>query len=153
MPGGGGTGGTGGSAVMLTLQQINDEAQRLRTLLHGEPVEWMDFGVDHDGGMSHVVIDTRYHWISKDRGTVTQHQQTDDVDELLYWIISSNAAGTAGRWEMEHRHPTDDFRRLYFARTVELLARVKPEWAERKQAEWEAVLMRHPFVDGGTSGI
>lgn len=149
MPGGGGTSDGGGTCwpVMLTLQQINDEVQRLRTLLHGAPVEWMDFGVDHDGGMSHVVIDTRYHWIGKDRGTVTQHQQTDDADELLYWIVSSNAAGTASQWEMEHRHPTDDFRRLYFARTVELLARVKPEWAERQQAEWDAVLRRHPFVD------
>lgn len=153
MPGGGGNGGTCRSAVMLRLQQINDEVQRLRALLHGEPVEWMDCGVDHDFGCCHVRIDDRYHWIGMERGQETAHQVTDDVDELLYWIISSNAAGTAGQWEMKHRHPTADFRRLYFARTVELLARVKPEWAERQQAEWDEVLMRHPFVDGGTSAI
>ena len=59
------------------------------------------------------------------------------------------AVGTAGKWEMEHRHPTHDLRRLDLARTVELLARVNPEWATRQQAEWNEVLTRHPFVDGG----
>lgn len=134
---------------LWTLQQVNDEVQRLRSILHGKPVAWADFGIDEDGGSSHVRIDDRYHWIAMERGQECAHQATDDVDELLYWIIASNAVGTAGRWEMEHRHPTDDFRRLYFARAVELLARVKPEWAARQQAEWDEVLARHPFVDGG----
>ena len=135
--------------TMWTLQQVNDEVQRLRSILHREPVAWADFGVDEDFGSCHVRIDDRYHWIGMERGQECAHQVTDDIDDLLFWIISSNAVGTAGKWEMEHRHPTDDFRRLYFARAVELLARVKPEWAARQQAIWDEVLTRHPFVDGG----
>lgn len=132
---------------MWTMQQINDEVQRLRSLLHGSPVEWADFSVDHDAGMSHVEIDDRYHWVARDRGVVTAHQHSSDVEDLLFWIVSSNAIGTAGQWEFEHRHPTDDFRRLYFAKAVELLARVNPAWAARQQAIWDEVLTRHPFVD------
>lgn len=135
--------------TMWTLAQINNEVQRLRSILHGVPVEWADFGVDEDCGSCHLRIDDRYHWIAMERGQECGHQVTDDLDELLYWIIASNASGTALQWEMHHRHPTDDFRRLYFARTVELLARVKPEWAARQQAEWDEVLTRHPFVDDG----
>lgn len=133
---------------MLTLQQINDEAQRLRSLLHGKPVEWADFGVDHDGGMCHVVIDTRYHWIGKDRGTVTEHLQTDDADQLLYWIVGSNATGTAQSWEFANRQPNVDSRRGWFDKELELLARVDPHWVERRRAEQNSILDRHPFIDG-----
>lgn len=133
--------------MMLTLQQINDEAQRLRSLLHGAPVAWMDFGVDHDGGMCHVEVDEHYHWIGRDRGVVTHHQQTDDADELLYWIVGSNATGTAQSWELGNRQPQVDSRRGWFAKELELLARVDPHWVERRRAEQQAILVRHPFID------
>ncbi len=135
---------------MLTIQQINDEAQRLRSLLHDKPVEWIDFGIDHDGGSCHVRIDDRYHWIGMERGQETAHDATDDPDELLYWIVGSNASGTAQAWELRNRHPSDDSRRGWFAKELELLARVNPLWVGRRRAEHAAILARHPFNDEWT---
>ena len=135
---------------MLTIQQINDEAQRLRSLLHDKPVEWFDFSIDHDGGSCHVRIDDRYRWIGMERGQETAHDATDDPDELLYWIVGSNASGTAQAWELRNRHPSDDSRRGRFTKELELLARVNPLWVERRRAEHAAILARHPFNDEWT---
>jgi Immunity protein 63 len=133
---------------MWAMDRVNDEVQRLRSIMEGQAVDWYDLSIDHDFGACHVEIDSQYHWISVERGKEFNRQTTDNVDDLLYWILANRAVANAMRWELDHRHPNDDFRRHYFARTVELLARVNLDWAVRQQAQWDEILTRHPFRDG-----
>ena len=50
-------------------------------------------------------------------------------------------------YEVANRVPHADFRRLLFAKDLELLGSLKPEWCERKREYYDAVLAQYPFND------
>ena len=82
-----------------------------------------------------------------ERGREVERRETADPDELLYWLVSDVARDAAQRYELRHRQPGVDSRRLYFQQLVELLSRLRPEWGEPTRQEYERVLERHPFSD------
>lgn len=101
----------------------------------------------HDGS-PHVELDNgRYHYLVTERGLERTRQTTADPDELLYWMVGDAAFGMAVSYELAHRIPGQDVRRVLFARELALLRRVDAAWTARKQAEIEAILRAHPFVD------
>lgn len=101
----------------------------------------------HDGS-PHVELENgRYHYLVTERGLELARQTTADPDELLYWMVGDTAFGMAVSYELAHRIPGQDVRRILFARELALLQRVDPAWTARKQAEIEAILRAHPFVD------
>jgi hypothetical protein len=53
----------------------------------------------------------------------------------------------ASEYELANRVPHADFRRLLFAKDLELLGSLKPEWRERKREYYDAVLAQYPFND------
>ena len=57
------------------------------------------------------------------------------------------AFGLACAWELRHRVPGQDFRRLLFARELALLAEARSEWASRKAKEIAGILAAHPYDD------
>lgn len=99
-------------------------------------------------GSPHVeLVGTTLYFVVSERGSEFERRPTSDSDELLYWLLSSVTASAAGVWELRHRRPGEDSRRLLFAKEVEILAALSPRWAERKKMELDCVLKSHPFVD------
>jgi len=72
---------------------------------------------------------------------------TLDEDELLYWIFEGITFGMAGRYELQHRVPYQDFRRILFEHQLELIAKLNTKWKERREFEQKETLSRHPFHD------
>jgi hypothetical protein len=101
-----------------------------------------------DDGSPHVeLVDGKYHYVVTERGSELQRRIAQDEDQLLYWLMSDVTQGIAIRLEAGRRRRGQDSRRRWFARDVELLGSLNPEWGERKRLEYLQVLITHPFRD------
>jgi hypothetical protein len=98
----------------------------------------------HDGS-SHLEVGDAYYLIVTERGEDLSRRRTRDVDELLYWVMAGLTWKMASDHELAHRRKGEDTRRQLFAKQVELLATISPEWAERQRREQAAILERYPF--------
>jgi hypothetical protein len=99
-------------------------------------------------GYPHVeLVDGRYHYVVTERGSELQRRAAKDENELLYWLMSDVTHGIAMRLETGRWFRIGDPRRWWFAKDVELLRQLRPEWGERKRAEYEQILLRNPYMD------
>lgn len=133
------------NAKLLGIPTIRTRAKALSTRLgrsdfqmHAEPM--------HDGSR-HVEVSDAYYLVATERGHELDRWRTNDVDELLYWLMEGLTSSMARDYELAHRREGEDTRRQWFAKQVELLAELSPQWAARLQGEQEAVLKQHPFRD------
>lgn len=101
----------------------------------------------HDGSAHVETIADEYHYVVTERGSESGRRVTADPDELLYWLVADVAFALASVFERQHRVQGQSFRRLLFAKEVELLGAVKPAWAGRRQKEIDAILGKHPYDD------
>ena len=101
----------------------------------------------HDGS-AHVEQDgDTFCYVVTERGQELERRRTTDVEELLFWLASDLTWAMAIDYEISHRIPGQDFRRLLFQKHLELLAELSPKWSQSKGAEYERVLADHPFCD------
>ncbi|MGQ4584263.1 Imm63 family immunity protein [Lysobacter sp. F60174L2] len=101
-----------------------------------------------DDGSPHVeFVNGKYNYVVTERGFEFERRIAQSEDELLYWFIGGVTANIASQFELENRIPGEDSRRQLFAKNLALLARLDPQWANRKQSEYEHVLSEHPFRD------
>ncbi|HYW10477.1 MAG TPA: Imm63 family immunity protein [Longimicrobium sp.] len=99
-------------------------------------------------GAPHVeVVSGRYEYVVTERGKELQRRTAEDEDELLYWLISDVTRGVAIRLGSRIRFRNQDSRRQWFAKDVALLSKLRPEWGDRKRAEYAQILSTHPFRD------
>jgi hypothetical protein len=88
-----------------------------------------------------------YAYVIRERDDELERRETRDPDDVLYWLVSDTARESALRFELAHRVPGKDFRRLYFAKHVELLQNIRADWGHRKRQEYGNILKRHPYSD------
>jgi len=101
----------------------------------------------HDGSPHVERAGDEFHYIVTERGLELKRRTTSDPDELLYWLVSDLTWAMASDYELAHRAPSQDSRRLLFKKHVELLAAVNSGWSQRQQVEYERILVEHPFRD------
>lgn len=131
----------------LSLAEVESVAKHLAERL-GEPTGLPTFGYSVDGAHPHVEVDSRgYHYVVVERGQEMRRDTTPSLDELLYWIIRDATFGIAVAYELAHRVAGQDFRRILFAKQVELISRLGPTWGERCAEEQREILRKHPFDD------
>jgi immunity protein 63 of polymorphic toxin system len=102
-----------------------------------------------DGGLPHITIKEAgiYHlqWI--DRGQEVDHKTTNDDDELLYWVFAGVTFSMACDYELRHRIPRQDPRRLLFSYQEELLGIMSESWREKENKEHAHILISAPYDD------
>ncbi|MES9964918.1 MAG: Imm63 family immunity protein [Candidatus Sedimenticola sp. 20ELBAFRAG] len=103
-----------------------------------------------DDGSPHVEIvnDKELHYVVTERGNELERRKTDSVDQLMYWLFSGIVFSIALDYELNNRHPTNDFRRLLFAKEFELLETLNPQWRVYKEKEIVDILQKNPYKDG-----
>ncbi|MHA3774771.1 Imm63 family immunity protein [Verrucomicrobiota bacterium sgz303538] len=133
---------------MKSLPEIEAEVNRLAQKIGASGCILPTFGQTQDGARPHVEVDSRgYHYVVIERGQELRRDITRNLDELLYQVFESITFNVACDYELAHRIPGQDSRRLLFARQVELLALLSPLWAEREKLDHERILQQHPFSD------
>lgn len=133
-------------AGLVTPGTIQRRARELAARL-GRPDFVLRSEPMHDGS-AHLEVDDGYHLVVTERGSELERKRTADVDELLYWVMEGLTSAISWDHEAAHRREGEDSRRQGFARQIELLASLSPEWAERRRREQAEILRRHPFRDG-----
>jgi hypothetical protein len=97
-----------------------------------EPAPWSP------AGFAYVIVE---------RGHEYERSTFLTMDDLLYRVFSTITFTLACRYELAHRVPDEDSRRIMFQAQVDLLARLSPSWADRERERIEAILREHPFDD------
>ncbi|KRG83185.1 hypothetical protein ABB34_12700 [Stenotrophomonas daejeonensis] len=110
--------------------------------------EWPLYAVPRHDGSPHVEVSgDQLSYVVTERGSEFERRTTTSQDDLLYWLTSDMVFSLAGHYELNHREAGRDFRRIMFARELELMGRINPAWRERKEAEILDILARHPYRD------
>ncbi len=129
-------------------QQLQQEYEQLCQRIDPRHTGWL-FQTEpaHDGTPHIEWADGVWYYLATDRGYEVMRQTTTERAELLYWLLRDVAWGMAVGYEFKHRVPGQSFRRLLFAKQLELLTQVDPIWAERRRQEIAAILAEHPYDD------
>ncbi|HEX8744531.1 MAG TPA: Imm63 family immunity protein [Thermoleophilaceae bacterium] len=75
-----------------------------------------------------------------ERGQEQHRRETEDLDELMYWVFEGVTFSMACEWELRHRVEDQDSRILLFTKQLELLERLSRRWAERYREEKRSLL-------------
>lgn len=102
-----------------------------------------------DDGAPYVEIhENSFSYVYSERGYEIYRKFTGSLDELLYWIMARAVRQMAIKYELENRVGNCDTRRLYFFRFIQLLGKIKPEWAELARLDIDEILKSSPYIDG-----
>lgn len=133
---------------MLNLYDDIDTAIREMAFKIDAPADLLPtYRISEDGALPHIVIDKTglYHFVVVERGQELRHDTTGSLDEILYWVFDGVTFSMACSYELHHRIKNQDFRILLFHHQEELLARLSPQWKQRKIAEHQRILVDAPF--------
>ena len=73
---------------------------------------------------------------------------TGDADKILAKVFSGITLSLASNFESRNRIDGQDFRRVMFAKQIELLQLLNPAWASAEAEKHRIILLSHPFNDG-----
>jgi len=134
-----------------TIGSIQKEVRRIGKIVCGERKPRFLFSVASSpthNGVPHVeLVGDEYHFVVTERGSEFERLRTTDIDELLYWLVSSDVSQLARDWELALRGENQDSRRLWFHKELELLEQIKSEWSQKRRSHQMKILSEHPFND------
>lgn len=98
-------------------------------------------------GSPYVEVGDAYYFIVEERGVELERRKTNNLDDLLYWILKGLTSRLSWDYEVRNRREHEDSRRQAFAKEVELMSTLSAAWGERLRAEQQRILASHPFHD------
>lgn len=131
------------------LSEILAEAREIGERLGLPPDILSNIESPNDFAAPYVVDDGEYHYTVRERGRDIIRKSTKSTKELLYWIFIDMTFDAAKKYELEHRKDGQDFRRILFAKQLELLGAIDPAWRQRCLEGLNAFLLQTPFTDSG----
>ncbi len=136
--------------MATTLSAIKEQVDQLGARINAPQQLLPTYGRSADGARPHIELDDsgKFHFVVVERGQELERKTTAILDDLLYWIFDSITFSMACTFELANRNRAQDFRRILFTRQEELLGHMNQDWQERKRADHNLILARHPFIDG-----
>lgn len=101
----------------------------------------------HNGAPHVEIRDGLFHHVVTERGLELERKIYADKRNLLYRLVSDTAFWMAVEYELKNRVEGQDARRIMFAKWVELMEKVGPEWAERTCDHITETLRENPYLD------
>lgn len=89
--------------------------------------------------------DNKFYMNNYERGAVAPLEI--DLDEALFGIFNSITLSFATKYEVKHRVPGKDTRRIWFPKQLKYLKFFGDEYVEKRRKELEDTLKNSPFVD------
>ena len=131
---------------MLTLPEIKAEVDQLAAKIDTPENLLPTYGYSRDFAYPHIEVDSRfYYYVIVERGQELDRKWAPFLDQLLEWIFVDVTSQMAGTYELTQRVESQDFRRIMFARQIELLALLNPDWAAREAERHQKILRHAPF--------
>lgn len=98
-------------------------------------------------GTTIYISDSKYHFITMDRGQVRKHIYSKDIDVILYELFKNITANLARKFELENRKENIDSRRIWWKKQLELLDTINPSFFIKRKKEMDDILKISPFRD------
>jgi hypothetical protein len=97
-------------------------------------------------GTPHIEIDKNgYNYVIWERGREHERKTTKDFHRLIYWIFKDIVFKIASDYELDHRNPNEDFRRLLFSKILELFEILDKQWFIWEKEDIESILKENPY--------
>jgi hypothetical protein len=93
--------------------------------------------------------DISYHYIFTEKGEITSHKISDDLFEISYWIFDDQIFNISLKYATHHKKNDQDFRRILFAKEMELLGLIGESYRKRCEITVEEILKISPYNDSG----
>jgi len=133
---------------MKNLVEIKLEIERLAGLVAAGQELLPSYGYSDGSGRPHIEVDVRgYHYVESERGHEFDRWTTEDLDDLLYAVFRSVTFQIACEYELRHRVPEKEPRRMIFPQQIGLMSTLSAKWAERLSREKEKIVSLFPFDD------
>jgi hypothetical protein len=130
------------------IELIKAKFFKIAKQIKAQPKNVFFYETKQDFGYPHIeYINETYCYVVTEKGEEIQRRFTKNPDELLFWLVTDLTRAEALEYELKHRDISEDFRRKYFLRHLELLAKIEPKWAEREKVVLNKILEEHPFTD------
>ena len=124
-----------------SLEDFERWLQALAAAIEAPASDLPTVGRSGDGARPHIAHAQRgFAYMGMERGSELARTETSDGLEVLVLSFMDTTWSMATRWEVQHRHPTDDFRRRVFAKQLLLLDRLHPAWRRRRVEELGSLL-------------
>ncbi|MEJ2294250.1 MAG: Imm63 family immunity protein, partial [Candidatus Lokiarchaeota archaeon] len=68
-----------------------------------------------------------------------------DVHKLLYWIFKDIVFEMASDYELNHRKPEEDFRKLLFNKDLALFEKLDNQWYVWEKEDIDNILKENPY--------
>ena len=130
---------------MLTLPEIKAEVDRLAAILGAGQGILPTYGTSEDFARPHIEVGAQYHYVIVERGLERDRKSFATLDGLLEQIFDDVTFGMAFSYELAHRIESQDCRILGFAKQIELMEQLNPDWAAREAARHASILRHAPY--------
>ncbi|GAB4002156.1 Imm63 family immunity protein [Nocardioides ultimimeridianus] len=121
--------------------------QRIQLPRHGFGDDVLGYFLPGDAGNP---VPGRWCTVYSERGKDELRDTADSEDQLLWLLFESMLQSAATGWEVAHRIPHRDTRRVWFAKMAEWTAAYWPHWSDRLAALQQAILDVAPYDDAAT---
>lgn len=98
-------------------------------------------------GSSIYTYNSKYHYVIMERGNEIEHHVSKSLDDILYLVFSNITFTLATNYEVKHRKDNQDFRRLLWAKQLELLKNISINYYEIEKKEVDRILKISPYRD------
>ncbi|MEM9859817.1 MAG: Imm63 family immunity protein [Bacteroidota bacterium] len=88
-----------------------------------------------------------YHFIISERFIELERRTTNDINDLIYWVLDGITHEMAVRKELKYRKEREDFRRQLFEIQVDLMEKVSIDYAKRLKKKISEILNVSPYDD------
>ncbi len=124
--------------------RLRDELAKI----DGDPRLLPEINESNGDAKPYIEIDRYgYNYVCNERGQELFRKLPFDIDELVYEVFKDITSDMASRWEVKNRKEGEDSRRQGFAKRVELMGKIKPEFAARLEKELQWFLKQAPYKD------
>jgi hypothetical protein len=132
---------------MKTLGEIKANIEKMAAQID-IPVEMTPSFGKFVGQYAYVYVEgDKYHWVMRGDSPSISDVETADPDELLYQVFTSLTEQMGMIYEVLHRDPKLDPRRVAYRHQSELLKKLNPTWELRRAKEIEDLITWYPYKD------
>ena len=137
---------------MIFVEQLTDAMREAGTKI-GLPSDSPLYPTVSDGvnfypdGRNIYVDGNEYHCVGFDRGRMGRHHHSSDLKTILYYVFDPIVFSLARKYEIARRVKGPDSRRMIFAKQMELMGQIDPNFAKKLSDDLEKVLKKYPYQD------
>ena len=94
-----------------------------------------------------------YYLITSENGKEIERQKFQNIELLLYSVFEKVTFDMALEYEVKHRIPSQDSRRVLFSHQLYLMGKLSPKWHDQLEQKIFEIVKYNPYQDSEHKGL